>query len=418
MKKDGFNPRMNSESTKSLFKMNVEDIDQQNKLLESKLKKKKTKLQLIETTPIKRINLSKNSSGEKNKKAFNVSSQIDNSFVSNKWSVSPRESNISKTRSPNKGMSSFKNKLDSSVINSSNLEVRSGKTTKNLIPIPSHLEGENKMKEFVSKMKICQKHNLPNEKNYFVTEKNLKLIEEALVEKDADINNLKSLLFFAKNDFDKFKINYSDLNKTIEQQDNEKSELIKAFDSLAKFNKQLQENYDDYSFQYNKMLIFFKKIESLIHLVIKLKQSYEDLQIKSENFELGKKTKLIEIINSIISKLKEDEIKAYLSLFVYNSESSHDNKNFLKASVPNNITRLEKQHKLSKDKLYDYETFVKKLSFLYESKKFDLTDIARDMIETKKRISELDDLNESLERENEYLRISYHNLYVNLFNIE
>jgi hypothetical protein len=41
MKKDGFNPRINSEGPKSIFKMNLEELEEQNKLMEKELKRKK-----------------------------------------------------------------------------------------------------------------------------------------------------------------------------------------------------------------------------------------------------------------------------------------------------------------------------------------------------------------------------------------
>jgi hypothetical protein len=443
MKKGGFNPRINSASTKNMFKMDIEDINEQNKLLESKLKSKKNKVNHIDTS-MKKIDSTKISSRDKHH--LQNSSNLESSFVSNKWTNSPRESKCSsKPRSP-QIMTRFKNKLDSSILNTSNLEIKTSKTTKSLIPFT---EEERKMKDLVSKMKICQKHNLPNEKNYFVTEKNLKLIEDAISEKDTDISNLKNLLYYAKNEFDNFKLKFKELNRVIEEQAEEKAEILNAYDNMAKYNKQLQENYDDYSFQYNKMLIYYKKLESLVHLVIKLKDSYLDTEksetivtkiekVESANKYIKKKTslkpnedtviyipktkktdpdlsKVIDNIKQISQKLEEDELKAYIKLFISSEvKNSLDDKNFLKWACVNDYQKLEKQNRQLKDKVYDYESFVDKLSFLYESKKFDLSDMAKDIIDTKKRISKINTLNDSLEKENDYLRISYHNLYVNL----
>jgi hypothetical protein len=443
MKKEGFNPRINSDSTKNLFKMDLDDIDEQNKLLESKLKSKKTKINHIDYS-IKKIDSTKISSRDKNHLQNSCNYEV--SFVSNKSTISPRESKCSsKPRSPQM-MTRFKNKLDTSILNTSNLEIKTSKTTKNLIPFT---EEERKMKDLVNKMKICQKHNLPNEKNYFVTEKNLKLIENALSEKDTDISNLKNLVYYAKNEFDNFKLKFKELNRVIEEQAEEKAEILKAYDNMAKYNKQLKENYDDYSFQYNKMLIYFKKLESLVHLVVKLKDSYHDteksetivtkiekLESKSNkyvkkkpNMKASEETliyipktkkndpdlsKVIENIKQISQILEEDELKAYVALFISSEvKNSLDNKNFLKSSSVIDYQKLEKENKQLKDKVYDYESFVEKMSFLYESKKFDLTDMAKDMIDTKKRISQITSMNDSLEKENDYLRISYHNLYVN-----
>ena len=76
--------------------------------------------------------------------------------------------------------------------------------------------------------------------------------------------------------------------------------------------------------------------------------------------------------------------------------------------VEDHFLKLEKTNKQLKDKIYDYETYFKKVSHIYEHKYINLAEAAKDVIEMKKRISKLNDINESLERENEFLRISFH----------
>ena len=63
-----------------------------------------------------------------------------------------------------------------------------------------------------------------------------------------------------------------------------------------------------------------------------------------------------------------------------------------------------------KKKYYDAQNIADQITQI-DSSNINLTDIARDMLETKKRIKELNDQNEKLEHENTYLRISYQNLY-------
>ena len=65
-----------------------------------------------------------------------------------------------------------------------------------------------------------------------------------------------------------------------------------------------------------------------------------------------------------------------------------------------------------KSKIYDYETYYKKIGHLYDSKNLDLAEAAKDFIEMKKRINFMNNLNQNLQRENECLKLSYHSLYV------
>ena len=81
--------------------------------------------------------------------------------------------------------------------------------------------------------------------------------------------------------------------------------------------------------------------------------------------------------------------------------------------IEEDLLKIEKTNKELREKIYDYETFFRKISHIYESKNVDLAEAAKDIIQMKKRIANLNDINEDLERENNYLRISFHLLYVN-----
>jgi hypothetical protein len=474
MKKEGFNPRINSENnqTKNIFKMSVDELELQNQILEKELKnikKGSTSNKLaIETksqnSSKKKINLVKTKSPtegrNKNSNFSNLSTHTPKDkikVVSNYKLSNPDDSLLSfnstrereNTRSNSKNktpilISNFKNKLNSTILNVGNLEINISKTSKNLIPVnSSHNHNHNpiddsQIKNMVSKLKICQKHNLPNEKNYFVSEKNLKLIEEALSEKESDINNLKALLSFTKNDIDSFQKKYDDLYQIIEELENEKNILLTKLENLLQENKQLKDNYDDFSFQYNKIIIYFKKIENFLAIVFKWYDSFKD-KLKNEenekcllnntNIVISPNSRFMEIFKNLHNLIQGEDgegnknmnmkMRDFNFLFTHSITNSNfefelENKEklFLYSNIDSDYLKMEKMNKQLKNKLYDYENFLKKLSHIYETKNVDLTDIAKDMIETKKRITDLDTLNENLEKENDYLRISYHNLYV------
>ena len=73
---------------------------------------------------------------------------------------------------------------------------------------------------------------------------------------------------------------------------------------------------------------------------------------------------------------------------------------------------MEKENKNLKEKIYDYEIFIRKISHIYEYRNINLVDAAKDIIQMKKRIFNLNNLNDNLQKDNEYLRISYHILNV------
>jgi hypothetical protein len=528
MKKEGFNPRINTDGPKSIFKMNLEELEEQNKLMENELKrkniiirgdninndknldskttvtknsnpnsdrsqmdnmKKVKKIEIGEKIPkMKIINNYKISMDSKLRGIINSGGVIQSgsgrnsptsvSFISvNKNKISSREKNDSSTISNDTSMilhpqterssklnitntnrsktktrnliSSFKNILKKEenltqrpttpLINTTNLEILTSKTQKNLVPLNSD-KNFDEINNMVKKMKLCHKHHLPNEKNYFVSEKNLKLIESAISEKDADINNLRNLLSLARNDFNNFQKKYSELYSVIEELTVEKNRILDDFEEMLKYNKQVQENFDDYVYQYNRMLVYFKKIESIVNFALNLRESYREVLKDDQNrnessnvFEISKNSKFWEILKMIDLNISEseNELKAFNNLFInyrldieeeseensiksYKNKMELKNKLFLLSPLDNDYLKIERQNKIYKQKIYDYENYINKITCLYETKNIDLSDVARDMINTKKRITELDSQVENLEKENEYLRVSYHNLYVRI----
>ena len=394
----------------------------------------------------------------------------------------------------NRKNTSFRNKLNKfqndkkekeNLISTPNFEIKTSKTKKNLIPLDmnsnfiseknektknlhTHSHSNVQVKSLIDRLKLCQKVNLPNEKNYFITEKNLKLIKEALSEKESDINNLKSLLNLSKEDFENFQKRYDDVCRIIKELSEEKNIILFNLEKLFQENRQIKENYDDYSFQYNKILIYIKTIDKFILMMFKWFDSFCDVLKYQEEFEWGqddnsamdpnntndskdfkncnsktsnciylkKNSRFLDIFKQIEKFLEQENFRSFNFLFSQtvlkkvpntfsnlhkNSQIYYDtltestfnsSRNFLFSEVDIEYFKMEKLNRQLKSKLYDYESFIKNLTHIYETKSVDLTEVAKDMISTKKRISELNEINENLEKENEYLRISYHNLFV------
>jgi len=394
----------------------------------------------------------------------------------------------------NRKNTSFRNKLNKfqndkkekeNLISTPNFEIKTSKTKKNLIPLDmnsnfiseknektknlhTHSHSNVQVKSLIDRLKLCQKVNLPNEKNYFITEKNLKLIKEALSEKESDINNLKSLLNLSKEDFENFQKRYDDVCRIIKELSEEKNIILFNLEKLFQENRQIKENYDDYSFQYNKILIYIKTIDKFILMMFKWFDSFCDVLKYQEEFEWGqddnsamdpnntndskdfkncnsktsnciylkKNSRFLDIFKQIEKFLEQENFRSFNFLFSQtvlkkvpntfsnlhkNSQIYYDtltestfnsSSNFLFSEVDIEYFKMEKLNRQLKSKLYDYESFIKNLTHIYETKSVDLTEVAKDMISTKKRISELNEINENLEKENEYLRISYHNLFV------
>jgi hypothetical protein len=165
-------------------------------------------------------------------------------------------------------------------LNQSAVYLSKRKNTKDLIPFKfnknSDLDETKQMKHCLDRLKLCQRIHLPKEKNYFISEKNLKLLENAINEKECDINILRSLLNMAKDDIDLYKNRYESINIYIDEILMEKSNLIEDLVKISDEKNKIKENYDEYVDKYNKMLTFLKKIESIITTISKLKLSYEE----------------------------------------------------------------------------------------------------------------------------------------------
>ena len=351
----------------NIFKMSLEEIDSTNKVMEKELKKLKIPLNGVSgakgKSPSSRrnINLSPVNGGNNNKLLTTSNQTRTNSSDKTLQDVN----NITI-----EGNTELNKSTDVNIPKFGTFEYKLVKKDKLLIPATEKINMKN--------LKLCQKNLLPKEKNYFVSEKNFQLIADAINAKEIDIKNLKILLDMAHQDLnaqnDKFqgmiKMNEIFLNKNKQ---------------LAQDNANLKLSYDDLMFQINKMNTLFARI-----------------------------VKLIKYILLISDNDKKDKIKDKINEFGLNGIFNIDENN---TDLQNNINKFFTEKELQneqlcreyKKKYYDAQNMVDQLSL--EAKNNNLSDIAKDMLETKKRIKELNEQNEKLEHENTYLRISYQNLY-------
>ena len=499
LKKKGFkipikNSRnvVTSSSPKSQSKPEIKNPKNSNGKIKIKIHPDKTPT-ILQTTNSKEINSPNDSifSEQINSNIINMTPQLNRSNNSNSFlSFSNNETSTNKSKDLLKEkdsvqredkthkLKSFKNNLyrnaSDNLKETPNFEINTYKTKKSLVPIKafpessqffhdnqveintgpncinsshSHVHSEAHVKKLIDKLKLCQKVNLPNDKNYFITEKNLKLLKESLSEKEADINSLKSLLSLTQDDIENFQKRYDDLAAIIKELTNEKSIILTNLENLFVENKQLKENYDDFSFQYEKILIYVKTIDKFIPLVFKWFDSFCDVlkcddgsssdknKKKEKSLSLNYDSRFFEFFRQIENFLEEENFRSFNCLFsqaifkkapstfanIYSSSKSFydslikttfSSQNFLFSEVDVDYFRMESMNRQLKNKLNDYECLIKRLTYVYESKNFDLTEVAKDMIETKTRLISMNSLNENLEKENQYLRISYHNLFV------
>jgi len=165
-------------------------------------------------------------------------------------------------------------------LNQSPIYLKTTKNAKALIPLEtkknSDLDENMQIKQCLDRIKLCQRVHLPKEKNYFISVKNLQLLESAINEKECDINILRSLLNMAKDDIDLYKNRYESINIYIDEILNEKNKLIEDLVNISDEKNKIKENYDEYVDKYNKMLTFLKKILNMIQLINIMKSSYEE----------------------------------------------------------------------------------------------------------------------------------------------
>lgn len=165
-------------------------------------------------------------------------------------------------------------------LNQSYIHLKTHENYKNLIPFHFKKDQENdekkQFKQCLDKLKLCQKIHLPKEKNYFISEKNIKLLENAINEKECDINILRSLLNMAKDDIDLYKNRYESINIYIDEILNENKNIIEDLEKILEEKKKIKENFDEYIDKYNKILTFMKKIFNIIKTNINIKSSFED----------------------------------------------------------------------------------------------------------------------------------------------
>lgn len=353
--KTGFNPRINPK--KDLIKMNPNELDESNRILENEIKRRKLNLNNLQkfktnmspnskaktsanNSSIKKISLNSNKSSfisnkkdfyspksnqtnqtNKNLEPFNQTKRDNSEDLRNSYT---RKSNISEDEN-------FTNEKSSENLKNSNnnsaIYFAKQKTKKTLIPFElnsNSLLDENKQrKQAVEKLKCCRKINLPKEKNYFISEKNLELLEGAVNEKECDITILRKLLNMAKDDIDNYKNRYENINLYLENINIEKENLMQDLLKTSEEKKLLKENYDEYVDKYNTIRIFNKKIEDIFEDLFNMKAMYyefvEHFADKETKYNLNKMLVIdCDLVENQFVKSENDneikEISSYLKL--------------------------------------------------------------------------------------------------------
>jgi len=356
-----------------------------------------------------------------------------------------------------------------SKVNDTSLEIKKGGQKEFLaIPMSSsknistdyNIHNLNGIQKKIDNLRLCEKNKLPKEKNYCITEKNLKLIEMAIGDKDSDIETLKSMLILAKKDLDHFGLRDNQLYCIIDEQNDEKANLKDNIDDLLNENKILKQTLEEYVDQYNKIIIVQKKFENTINIIIDLLETNTFNKLLDKD---GKDT-LPPLLNESLKNLKtsidKDQIKNYASIFrinenqinniekkVTNDLTNNLNINMilrqksLKSPVSNmtcdtsypNTISIDKLNKDLKRKSYieqledklksisssnleykltiiDLENFIHKLNpILEKSKDVNLSEAAKDLIAMNKKVINLNKTINKLEMENNYFRIALYN---------
>lgn len=243
-----------------------------------------------------------------------LKSEKDKIKASLKRDYSENRSEINRSMNDNE---TFNNYSYRERLNQSAIYLKTTKNAKNLVPFKfnknSDLDENKQIKQCFDRLKLCQRVHLPKEKNYFISEKNMKLLETAINEKECDINILRSLLNMAKDDIDLYKNRYESVNIYIDEIINEKNNLIEDLVKISDEKKKIKENYDEYVDKYNKMLTFLKKIQNIVIMINKMKLSFEEF---TENYS-DKDTKLNLNKNFLIDceRIEDNEITpSYIKL--------------------------------------------------------------------------------------------------------
>jgi len=346
-----------------------------------------------------------------------------------------------------------------------------GKTKENIIPFTCCQKDKSRntsrdvsfdcIHTNLDNIRLCVKNKLPKEKNYCITEKNLKKIELAIEDKDSDIESLKAMLLLAKKDIDHFQEKYNKLYCIIDELNDEKANIKDEINDLLNENKMLKQNLDEYISQYDKILLVQKKFENTINKLIETMNTFDNFNkdclnlISSTNRE--DKSDFLKNMLNLHKIIAKDQIKNYISIFslnenqlkeidkkVYNEisnasninlvlrqKSPISNTNLTTSSSQNSIFNLNKDNRSKsyleqleekckalsasnlelKQKNLDLENFIQKLNPILEnSKDINLSETAKDLISMNKKVMNLNKSISKLEMENCYFKIYIHNL--------
>ena len=323
---------------------------------------------------------------------------------------------------------------------------------------------DDKIKPIINTLKLCQSCNLPNEKSYIISDKNLKLIEKGILDKDNDIENLNNIIKAARRDFldaqEKYQASTQINSEIIKGQEKYKNQII----FLNEENSKLKKTLDKYISEFSKVMIIYKKIKKIINIIFSSVDIYTDfLSVhnnpdeeqnnmkceKTDNFfDKNLQMKLLKNLAELLKTIDDNDIRNFDFLLKKNNDRSiliepldkqhHSNnsincqssfkedeiflndscstkKNYIQ-EIEERYSNLDKENQQLKGQFYDLDNYLSRISSIFEEKNLNLSETAKDVIAMKKRILEINRIITSKERENSLLKISLHNLQNEITN--
>ena len=237
---------------------------------------------------------------------------------------------------------------------------------RNILLIPDTFNIKN------TNLKVCEKELLPKEKNYFISETNFQLIKDALNEKENNNNELKLLL---------------------EKKD-------KEITLLEQENKKLEEANNELNLQIQKFDIYFNKMYQLLKYVFNYYNSFNDLEIK----KFIKEQNLESLLNKENISGKNENTN--------NNNNTKNNKigkgngviSLFETNQDEIMKELEKYKKM-------YNDIRKQLNYITNIKsKENQNDYEKQILDSQKKINELNKENQNYIKENTYLKLLCKNM--------
>ena len=240
----------------------------------------------------------------------------------------------------------------------------------NKIIIPESYKYNNKT------LKPCQKSKLPKEKSYLITQKNYELLLSSLKDRENNLNILLNEKENLNNEIKECNRKYYKLIQENEALKNEKEDLLKKITFITTNYNKLNTEFKKYELIYTKFLNLIKYIFELFPGDMRIKKKINELELKGI------------FINEFNGQIDENK-------------NLHD---LLSLNEKKLIEELEEKQK----KIEDAEKRI--LQLQNSTNNSTLKILSKNSSNDKKRIRELNQLNEKLLRENIFLKMSFQNI--------